>query len=87
MHKHEEFIIKVYEDGNIRIPMKIRQQLDINKGNSLVLKLNKNGGINIDTVGHKIDTLRDKIQKKLGATGALVDEFLEFKKTDNSKYI
>lgn len=87
MHTKNEYIIKVYEDGNIRIPSKVRQNLSITKGSNLIMKINQHGDIKISTIAHKIDELRNEIKKCLNNPGSLVDEFLEFKQQDDSKYI
>lgn len=90
MQSKNEFLIKVYEDGNIRIPIKIRNQLNIIKGSNLIIKLNNHGGMSVNTVDHKLDELRNEINKELSTNEGntnLVNEFLEFKKQDNSKYV
>lgn len=86
MQNNNEFIIKVYEDGNIRIPIKIRKALSINKGSNLIIKLDQNGSVHIDTINHQMDVLRTKIKSQLGNTETLVDNFLKFKKSDNSTF-
>lgn len=86
MREKVEFLIKVYENGNIRLPIKVRQQLSINKGGNLVLKIDKHGSINIEKLDHKMESLRNELSAQLGDLNGNVDEFLEFKKLDNSKY-
>lgn len=87
MHAKTEYLVKVYEDGNIRIPVKVRNQLNITKGSNLIIKVDKTGTMSIDTVNHKIDELRNAISKQLGGGSSLTSEFLSFKKEDNSKYM
>lgn|GEM_PF-6665440 len=82
-----EYLVKVYEDGNIRIPTKIRNQLNIIKGSYLIIKLDRTGTMNIDTVNHKIEELRNAVNKQLGESNNLTEEFLSFKKKDTSKYM
>jgi bifunctional DNA-binding transcriptional regulator/antitoxin component of YhaV-PrlF toxin-antitoxin module len=84
MQADNEFLIKVYQDGNMRLPAKIRKQLSIVKGSSLIVKIDDDGSINIQTSNHKLDTIRAKIKQQLGKKCKLVDEFLQFKKSDDS---
>lgn len=79
MRAEIKYLVKIYEDGNIRIPVKIRNQLNITKGSHLIIKLDKSGAMNIDTVNHKIDELRNAINNQFGQSDSLTDEFLSFK--------
>lgn len=81
-----EYVIKVYEHGNIRLPAEIRRLLSINKGNELVVKVNKDKSINMQVLEKKVDEIRASIQSLIGIQENLVDKFLAFKKSDDSKF-
>ena len=58
-----EFYCKVYQDYKISIPVKIRKLLSIKSQDEIVLKINKNNEVILDTVQHELSLVQKNIQE------------------------
>lgn len=77
----QEFHCTVYKDYKISIPVKIRKLLEISPQDEVILKVNKNNEITLDTAQHELQSLQKNLRQFFGDK-SITNDFLKNKALD-----
>lgn len=77
----QEFHCTVYQDYKISIPVKIRKLLALSPHDEIILKVNKNNEIVLDTVQRELRMLQQELKQFFG-NKPIAHDFLQNKERD-----